>query len=192
MVIVLSLILLGDRINGLQGIGVALSITGAVLIIMRGNPLQLLDGNWVIGDGIMVCAVVIYALYSVVLRFRPDIHPLSLLVYTFGSGVFLLFPIYLWEFSRLGGFSFTPGLVLSFVYLSTCPTILAYLCWNQGVKLAGPNRAGLFINFLPVFAAVLAILFLGERVSWYHFVGMAMVFGGMLLFNSIGSSEGAK
>lgn len=183
IVIVLSLILLGERISGIQGVGVFLSIAGAVLIILRGNPLQLLRGDWVIGDAIMVLAVTLYALYSVLLRFRPDIHPVSLLIYSIGFGVLLLSPFYLWEFSQRGGFWFTPGLLSAFIYLATCPTILGYMFWNQGVKLAGPNMAGLFINLLPVFAAILAIMFLGESLAWYHFAGMVLVFGGVLLFN---------
>ena len=183
IVILLSLALLGERVTGRQGVGVVISIVGAVVIIMKGNPLALLQGNWVVGDAVMVLAVTIYALYSVLLRFRPEINPFSLLIYTFGAGLILLFPVYLWELNKLGGFTVTPGILLAFLYFGTCPTFLAYLCWNQGIKLAGPNAAGLFINLLPVFAAILAIFFLGERLAWYHFVGMALVFSGMLLFN---------
>ncbi|MFK7804860.1 MAG: DMT family transporter [Anaerolineae bacterium] len=183
IVILLNLALLGERITGRQGVGVGISIVGAVVIIVAGDPRKLIENGLVIGDGIMMLAVTIYALYSVVLRYRPNIHPLSLLVYTFGFGVLMLLPVYLWELSRVGGFVVTPGVILSFLYLGTCPTILAYLCWNQGIKLAGPSSAGLFINLLPVFAAILAVLFLGESVRWYHFVGMVLVFSGMLLFN---------
>lgn len=183
IVILLNLALLGERVTGRQGVGVAISIVGAVVIIVGGDPRKLVENGLVIGDGIMILAVTLYALYSVVLRFRPDIHPLSLLVYTFGSGILMLFPVYLWEFSTVGGFNLSAGVLLSFLYLGTCPTILAYLCWNQGIKLAGPSSAGLFINLLPVFAAILAVLFLGESVRWYHFAGMVLVFSGMLLFN---------
>ena len=95
----------------------------------------------------------------------------------------MLTPFYLWELRTIGGFTVTTGVATSFVYLAICPSVLAYLCWNQGVNLAGANRAGLFINLLPVFAAVLAVLLLGEAVQWFHMVGMGLVFGGMVLFN---------
>jgi drug/metabolite transporter (DMT)-like permease len=58
---------------------------------------------------------------------------------------------------------------------------VAYFCWNRGVQLIGANRAGLFINLIPVFASVLAITFLGESMHWYHFAGMALIFGGVLI-----------
>ena len=183
VVILFSLGLLRESVTGLQRLGVIVSTAGAIMIVSAGNPLTLLSKGLVLGDGIMLTAVVLYALYSVILRFRPDIHALSLLVYTFASGIILLTPFYLWELNTVGGFAVTAGVATSFVYLAICPSVLAYLCWNQGVKLAGPNRAGLFINLLPVFAAILAVLFLDESVQWFHLVGMLLVFSGMILFN---------
>lgn len=183
VVILFSLAFLQETVTRVQWLGVGISTVGAIMIVSSGNPLALFSKGLVAGDGIMLTAVVLYALYSVILRFRPEIHALSLLVYTFASGIIMLTPFYLWELSTVGGFTVTAGVATSFVYLAICPSVLAYLCWNQGVKLAGPNRAGLFINLLPVFAAILAVLLLGETVKWYHLVGMALVFAGMLLFN---------
>ncbi|MEM7797987.1 MAG: DMT family transporter [Chloroflexota bacterium] len=183
LVILFTLAIFREGINGIQGFGVTLSIAGAILIISSGNIMSFLGNGMVLGDGLMLFAVVLYALYSVLLRFRPDIHALSLLVYIFAVGSLFLLPIYLWEWAARGGFSLSPTVLLSFAYVSLGPSIAAYLCWNRGVALAGPNRAGLFINLVPVFAAVLAVLFLGERLAWYHPVGMLMVFIGMVLFN---------
>lgn len=183
VVILFSLALFRESATAVQWLGVLLSTAGAIVIVSAGNPLSLLSNGLVIGDGIMLTGVVLYALYSVILRFRPEIHALSLLVYTFAAGIIMLTPFYLWELTTVGGFTVTAGVATSFVYLAICPSVLAYLCWNQGVKLAGPNRAGLFINLLPVFAAVLAVIFLNESVQWFHLVGMGLVFGGMMLFN---------
>jgi drug/metabolite transporter (DMT)-like permease len=68
-------------------------------------------------------------------------------------------------------------------FVAVFPSIVAYLCWNRGVQLIGANRAGLFINLVPVFASALAVVFLGETVRWHHFAGLALIFGGILLFH---------
>ena len=76
----------------------------------------------------------------------------------------------------------SPQLVWTVGYVSIFPSILAFLFWNRGVELIGPNLGGLFINLVPVFASLLAIIFLGENFQWYHAGGMLLVLSGMLLF----------
>jgi drug/metabolite transporter (DMT)-like permease len=61
------------------------------------------------------------------------------------------------------------------------PSVLAYLFWNRGVELVGASRAGLFINLIPVFAALLSALLLGEPPRAYHGIGLLLIAGGMLL-----------
>jgi len=63
------------------------------------------------------------------------------------------------------------------------PSIVAYFCWNRGVAVIGANRTGLFINLIPVFAAILAIIFLGESLKSFHMVGMALILLGFVMFN---------
>jgi len=135
------------------------------------------------GDILMMGAVILYALYSALLRQRPAIHPLSFLIYTFGLGILFLLPLYVWELSGSQTITLTRDVVLSILYVALFPSIVAYFCWNRGVEVIGANRAGLFINLIPVFASVLAILFLGETLQGFHIIGMALIFGGMILFN---------
>jgi len=114
---------------------------------------------------------------------RPDIHPLSLLVCTFGLGALGLLPLYLWEISAVGAFALTPGVAGSIAYVALFPSIVAYFCWNRGVAVIGANRTGLFINLIPVFAAILAIVFLGETLKIFHLAGMVLIVAGFVLFN---------
>ena len=60
---------------------------------------------------------------------------------------------------------------------------IAPLCWNKGVELIGANRAGLFINVIPVFASFMAVVWLQESLKLFHFTGLLLVFMGMVLFN---------
>ena len=130
----------------------------------------------------MIVAVVFYGLYSALLRRRPAIHPLSFLSATFFLGAVGLLPVYLAELAAVGPFVLSRSIVASILYVAVFPSIAAYFCWNKGVDLVGPNRAGLFINLIPAFASLLSVWLLGESIQAYHLGGMGLVAGGMFLF----------
>ena len=67
------------------------------------------------------------------------------------------------------------------VYLGLFPSIGAYGCWAYGVSKVGPTRATLFQYLIPVFAAGLAFLLLGEEVRLFHIAGAALIIGGLVL-----------
>jgi drug/metabolite transporter (DMT)-like permease len=183
VIIIISLFGFGERVSAIQAVGVALCVTGAAVVVLKGNWQALIDMALVQGDLMMMVAVVLYALYSVLLTRRPDIHPVSVLVYTFGLGAVGLLPLYLWEMAVAGTFVLTPGVAGSIAYVAIFPSIVAYFCWNRGVAVIGANRTGLFINLIPVFAAILAIVFLDETLMGFHLVGMALIVTGFVLFN---------
>jgi len=68
---------------------------------------------------------------------------------------------------------------LVLLYVVILPTIISQLCWARGVELIGSNRAGLFINLVPIFGSILAVLILRESFEWYHFVGLSLVLLGI-------------
>jgi drug/metabolite transporter (DMT)-like permease len=72
---------------------------------------------------------------------------------------------------------------LSILYIALFPSIVAFFCWNRGVASIGANRAGLFVNLVPVFASIMAVAWLGESLKAFHLIGMLLIFGGMVLFN---------
>jgi drug/metabolite transporter (DMT)-like permease len=183
VIILISLVVFKDRISKLQGVGVCLCIAGAFLVVLRGSLLNLLQLNFLQGDLLMVVAVFLYALYSAFLRKRPAIHPLSFLFYTFGTGSFLLIPLYLWELTHRQAPVMSASVAGSVLFVAVFPSIVAYFCWNRGIESIGANRAGLFINLTPVFASIMAVIWLDEPVLLFQIVGMALIVTGMVIFN---------
>jgi drug/metabolite transporter (DMT)-like permease len=183
LIIVISLILYGERVSWIQAAGVSLCVVGAGVVVLKGRWQALIDMSLVQGDVLMIVAVVLYALYSALLPKRPNIHPMSFLTYTFGLGCLGLLPLYLWEMSIGETFTLTPGVAGSIGYVAIFPSIVAYFCWNRGVAVIGANRTGLFINLIPVFAAILAIVFLGESLKTFHLAGMVLILLGFVMFN---------
>jgi len=183
VIILATLLMFREKVTAMQILGVTLCIFGAFIVILRGKWDTLLGMSFAPGDIMILGAVVLYALYSALLRQRPAIHPLSFLLYTFGLGLIFLFPLYIWELAGSATMILTGDVVLSILYVALLPSIVAYFCWNHGVEVLGANRTGLFMNLIPVFASILAILLLGETLQAFHIIGMALIFIGMILFN---------
>ena len=183
--------LFGARPNLWQILGVLLSLLGVAAIVSQLSFAALSQISLNIGDLWILGAVVVYALYTPLLRQRPAVHPLSLLVTMMGIGSCMILPFYLAEAAR--GATIQGGLpsYAAIAYTAVLPSFVAYLFFNRGVELIGPARAGQSAHLMPVLGAVLAVLFLGERFHLYHVVGIALIAGGILLASKI-SPRAAK
>ena len=181
LIVVLSFLLFGEKISRLQAFGIMISLSGAITIILRGD-LNVLDSLRINrGDIIIAVAVICYATYSVMLRKRPAIHPISFVAVTFIAGSVMLLPFYLWETFSGRPISFNATTLQSVCYVAIFPSIVSYICYNRGVELVGANRAGLFLHLMPVFGSLLAMAFLGESLQWYHGLGICLIATGIIL-----------
>ena len=181
LIVVMSFLIFREKITAIQAIGVVISLIGAFIIIMQGDLKMLSSLSMNRGDVLIFIAVISYAGYSVMLRKRPSIHPLSFLAVTFIIGSLLLLPLYLWETFTMRSISFNRPTLLAISYVAIFPSIVSYLCYNRGVELVGANRAGLFIHLMPVFGSIMAIIFLGESLRWFHGAGIVLIALGIML-----------
>jgi len=181
-IILLSWILFRERITALQGVGVALSLAGVLAIVARDDPAALAAFHFNPGDLWLITAMLLWGFYTIVLRRRPpELSATGFLAAMLLLSLPFLLPFYLWEFFQRGGFALTPSTVAALAYYGTIPSILAYLFWNRGVAQVGANKAGLFVHLMPVFGALLSVIFLDERLYAYHYAGAVLIFGGIWL-----------
>jgi drug/metabolite transporter (DMT)-like permease len=174
-----ALVLFRDRLSLRQAGGILLSLTGVVVIISRGDPETLLSVTFNVGDLWMIAALLVFGFYSALAKRRPPVHPLSFLVFNIGLGTLLLTPVYLWEASSGHTLIWDATTIATLVFVSIFPSLLAYLFFNRGVELVGPNRAAPFMHLMPLFGSVLAIVFLGEKLQLFHLVGYALILAGI-------------
>lgn len=175
VILLCSFLLFRERAGTMQLIAVLVSLVGVLVIACRGSPLAIAETAVDIGDLWVFCAVVSYAVYSVLLRRRPTVHPLSFVAATFALGAVMLLPFHVWETLAGAPMRWTDVAIAAVVYVALFPSLLAYLCFNRGVELIGANRAGQFVHLMPAFGTVLAIVFLGEDVHLYHAIGIALI-----------------
>ncbi len=179
------------RITGLQAIGVLLTIIGVLVTATRGSPLAIFEIGINRGDAVMMLAVLLYGSYTVALRFRPDIHWTSLMfVLTCSAAIFAL-PFYAVEILRDGFRMPGPEAWAIIAYTAIFPSMVSQIFFIRGVAILGANRAGLFINLVPIFGALLAVLILGESFRPYHMVGLALVLGGIAVAERFGEHRPA-
>jgi drug/metabolite transporter (DMT)-like permease len=161
---------------------ILLSLLGVAVVILRGDPARLLALQVNAGDLIMLAAVFFWSLYTVLLKRRPaGLHPQSLLVAMMVATSVMLLPVYLWESVFVRTMPVTADALLAVAYVVVFASILAFLCFNRGIEVLGPSTGGLFLHLIPVFAALLAFVFLGERLQAFHAVGIAAIVGGILM-----------
>ena len=179
IVAVWSLILLGVRLTLARAIGVVLSLTGVLVILLHGDLTALSSIRFNKGDLIFTVALVIFGLYSVLTLKRPAIHGLSFGAFTFGCGAACLVPLLIWELLSRPPMAIETANLLTMFYVAVFPSTIAYLCFNRGVQLIGANRAAPFFHVVPVFGSIMAIAFLGERPQAFHVIGFALVLTGI-------------
>lgn len=179
IVFVLNYLLFKTKVTAYQIVGFIITLIGVAVTVTRGNIFGLGDQPMNIGDIIMIIAIMVYGIYSVLLKNKPDIHTLSFLcVLGFAALITTTFFVF-YEY-------YTNRLLLPdaqgwgvVIYAAIFPSILAQLFWILGLEQIGSNRGGLFINLVPIFGAILAVIILGEQFQVYHAIGLMLVLGGI-------------
>jgi drug/metabolite transporter (DMT)-like permease len=182
-VFVLALALIVDKvpISLLQMAGILVTMVGVILVATKGDVTYLLELAFTRGDLLMVIACFFYAAYTVGLKRRPAVSGLGFFAVMATAAFVTSLPLVAVEIA-LGQFQWpTPKGWLITLYIAVFPSFLSQLFFMRGVDLIGPGRAGIFVNLVPVFAALLAVVLLGEAFQFYHAIALALVLGGIVL-----------
>ncbi len=192
-IVCISWLMYRETVKRTQLLGILVSALGVVAILARGDPSLLLELRANPGDLWALASVPVWGLYSVLLRRLPEgLHPLSLLGAIMIVGVTILSPFFFWEVAFERPSPPSREALIGVAYMALFASVLAYICWNRAVAVVGANKAGQFVHLLPVFATVLAVIFLGETLRFYHLVGVALIFTGIYLATIHGARAAAK
>lgn len=176
-----GLVAFGTRIGLLQALGTALTLIGVGAIAARGDLGVLASFSFYRGDVFMLIACAAYAVYTLQLRNRPQVPPFVFFSAVALAALAISMPLLAWEIATdqviwpdLRGW-------LILLYVMLFPSLLSQIFFIRGVELIGPGRAGLFVNLVPVFGAILGVAILDEPFRWYHGAGLALVLAGIWL-----------
>ncbi|WP_085991417.1 DMT family transporter [Oceanobacillus senegalensis] len=194
LTVILSAIILKEKLLKVQWIGVVLSFLGAIWVILDGKLLLLASTAWNIGDGIMIGAIVCWSIYSIYVKQYMQLFPSfgAPFIMT-GISVLALLPFVAIEWITYGIPTFQiPSHILGLLFLGIFPSFIALVFYNRAVTLLGPSHASVFLNFLPVVTIIGAFLWLGETITLLQIIGSAFVIFGVMLTTQFGQEQKKK
>ena len=181
IVMLLSLAAFGTRIGLTQLVGLVVSFIGVAVLVTKASLSSLLAMQFNSGDLLMLVACVCYAAYTVGLSRRLKMPP-ALMLSFFAIPASMVFAVSMGVEYWVGSMQMPGPKGLAIVaYCAIFPSMIAQICFMRGVELAGANRAGFYLNLIPVFSALMAVFILSERLYSYHAISAVMVLGGIFL-----------
>jgi drug/metabolite transporter (DMT)-like permease len=181
LIFLLNFVFFRTGISFAQIAGFALTLFGVALTAAHGDLATLLQLGLNRGDGLMLIAVAAYSVYTIFLRWKPPLDWRTLMAVPSLGAMLSAIPLLVWESSQ--GAARMPdqrGWLIA-VYTAIFASLLAQVLYIKGVESIGANRAGLFINLVPVFGTLLSVALLGEQLQTFHIIALALALGGIAI-----------
>ena len=184
MIIIFSSLMKIEKTNVFQLSGLFLSIFGVATIISNADIQKIISLSFNKGDIWMLVCVLSWSLYSTLLKKNKfQLSQFSLIQIMVTVGLIFLVPQFLYEKSIGLDIKINKASILILFYVVIFPAIAAYYCWQKAIELIGPNRSSMFIQLMPLFSAVMAIIIFKEKFQLFHFIGASFIISGIYLSN---------
>ncbi|HNK28922.1 MAG TPA: DMT family transporter [Ferruginibacter sp.] len=183
LIVFIAAWLLKEKAGPRKIAGLLLGIAGAlVLILAKDNSGN--GNNVLFGDILIIINAISYTIYFILVKpLMLKYNPVVLIRWIFTIGLILVLPFGWAEFKAIRWEHFQPVDMLSISLVTLTGTFLAYLFNIYGIKVLGSSVAGFYIYTQPVFAALIAMLFLREELTLYKLIAALMIFTGVYLAN---------
>nr|WP_272213838.1 DMT family transporter [Marinicella sp. W31]MDC2879790.1 DMT family transporter [Marinicella sp. W31] len=182
LIFALNFLFFRVRASLAQLAGFALTLAGVAVTVLHGELARLLSLDINFGDLLILIAVLCYSLYTVTLRFKPKLDWRAMAMACFLGAFIASLPMVATEAAL--GLAMLPHDLTGFgviIYIGVFPSLISQILFIRGVEMIGPNRAGLFINLIPVFGMILAVVVLGESPAGYHAIAFVLAIAGIAL-----------
>lgn len=171
----------GARPTWPQTLGAVLTVAGVGVVAAQGDWRRLAGLGFNFGDVLLLISCALYAYYALALRKRPNVSSISFLAAMALAALLTSIPPFLWETAQTGLHWPSARGFEVLLYAALGPAFISQLFFMRGVELIGAGRAGVFVNLVPIFGALMAVVFLGEPLAAYHILALALVIGGIAL-----------
>lgn len=166
-----------------QGLGIVLAFAGVALIVLRGEPQNIMAMELNDGDLLVGLSSISWAVYSILLKRKSltGIPTLAVFASVIAGGIIVLTPFFIWEVAQLGGLPAEPAAWVSILGVAVFPSVLAFSIYKFAIKKVGASQTSIFLYLMPVYAAGLAVMFLEESLHFYHITGLMLVLPGIAI-----------
>ncbi len=180
IIVLFSVLLLREKLSIIQVIGLFISLIGALVILTQGNISDLFHTDYNRGDVLMIGAVIVWTFYSIIGK-KISVPPITATAVSSLFAMIILAPFALMEGIQLSNISAMS--IYGILYMVIFPSVFSFVFWNISVRSIGASQAGIFLNLIPVFTAVISLL-LGELMR------VEQIFGGLLVFVGVYLTSG--
>lgn len=182
LILLASSLLFGEKASPKRILGISISFLGVLFVILKGQFSELSKLSFNKGDLLQILAITTWSAYSLLLRkAKFTLPPFVFMFATSLFGAVFLLPGLIFDLSQGLYFPLSLVSISAILYVVIGGSLLGFSFWNIGVEKIGATRASIFLNLLPVFSSILAVLFLGETLYAYHLIGGLLVCAGVLL-----------
>ena len=192
LIVLLAAILVGERLDLRQKLGIVVALAGAVVAIARGDLAVLLGLDFVVGDLFMIVTAICWALYTVLVKRLPaELDPVVLFFALTAAGAVAVAPFYAVEAIVVeSAIVLNTATVTSLLYIVIVTGIFCLVLLNIAIHVIGPSRVGVFYNLSPVATALIAVMAIDEPLRLYHVLGLALVVAGIFLTSRSAAARG--
>jgi drug/metabolite transporter (DMT)-like permease len=178
--VIIGFLLLREKMEKRKLVGVLISMIGVLWVLSKGSIEVILSLSFNFGDILMCLAVICWVLYSFVVKRHSGKFPVygGLLSILF-TAILIMLPFTAFEWNQLHTIDWNWNTGMSLLYLGIFPSVIALIGWNKAVEDIGPSLASVFLNLVPVFAAIGSFIFFKEAITWHQFFGGCVVLIGV-------------
>ena len=183
LITLLAIRMLNEKLSLTKLVGLLLGISGAMLLI-GGREKGAVGDNIILGDFLIILSSVAYTFYFILVKPLMEWHsPLDVIRWIFTFGFFFTLPICFREFTEIQWQVFT-GKDWFLLFMIVIPgTSFAYIFNVYGIKILSASTAGAYIYSQPIFAVIIAMIFLNQQISLIIVIAGILIFSGVYLSN---------
>ena len=183
---IFAILFLKEKLSLSKISGMFIVFSGALLLVSQGHPGRIFSMDMVFGDFIMFLAAMIFAGYSILLRYKPaGVSLMGFQYATFILGLIFLIPFFIFDQIQAPTPFPVGNALYSIIYVGLFASIASFMLWNKAISCIGAVRAGIVYYTIPLFSALLAHAFLGEEFKSYHWLSFVLIISGILITNGI-------
>lgn len=186
LIVVASVLRFRERLSAGRAVGIALAVTGLLVVVAKGDPQVIAGLNFVPGDLWVAAATLGWSIYVLILQHRASrLGAVPRFAAICIVGTLLLVPFYAWEAATGPTLAFDRRTVAVVLFLGLVPAVGAYQAYAYAQRVLGPGRASLGMYLGPIYVALIAYATIGEPIRAYHWIGGALILAG--LWRAVGS-----
>lgn len=183
LITIIAAWILKERINIYKAVGLVLGVSGAVVLITSRQSSGT-GQNVLLGDILVLINAISYTFYFILVKpLMLKYNPVQVIRLVFTYGLLMVLPFGWNEFMAIEWNSFGTTEYTCITLITICGTFLAYLFNVYGIKILGASVAGAYIYIQPVFATIIAMIFLKEQLEGYKIIAAVLIFTGVYLCN---------